>query len=389
MENKNIFLKPKLFKDSFIFTSQEGVIVTQGEAARVRDPFLNVLKRHSDFQNSFSNAFAKAKQLGIKNPTLVGAIPFDTRKPSELFIPERIGMVSREALQNSETCTKCCLKKNQDTECIKKKYISDVKKALHLIDNESLSKLVLSRECGLLLPNELDREGLLGHMLSICPSGYPFLVPMSDGGDFVGMSPELLLSKQGDKIISHPFAASLPKDKFTQKQATETFLSCGKSLSEHKIVVNDIVERLSPYCESLDYSTTPSTVESHSLWHLATKITGKLKDSSFNSLQLASVIHPTPAVCGLSTDLAFQKIMEIESTPRDLFTGMVGWCDENGDGQWAVSIRCGILKDKEARLFAGAGIVKESDPLNEWQETETKLKPMITLLESSNIYAYE
>lgn len=116
------------------------------------------------------------------------------------------------------------------------------------------------------------------------------------------------------------------------------------------------------------------------LWHLGTPIAGRLNGSEASVLSLACQLHPTPALCGYPTDLARQFIREQEPFRRALFSGIVGWCDSQGNGEWAVVIRCGVLDGHHVELFAGAGIVAGSDPAMEWAETGTKLGTMLKAL---------
>ena len=113
------------------------------------------------------------------------------------------------------------------------------------------------------------------------------------------------------------------------------------------------------------------------MWHLSSRITGELVDPSISSLALAVALHPTPAVCGYPTALAQEAIGTIEPFERGFYTGIVGWCDANGDGQWAVTIRCAEADEHSLRLFAGAGIVAGSKPESELAETEAKFRTML------------
>ncbi len=98
------------------------------------------------------------------------------------------------------------------------------------------------------------------------------------------------------------------------------------------------------------------------MWHLSTEVKGTLLDESISALELASALHPTPAVCGTPTEKAREAIQEIEPFDREFFTGMLGWSDINGDGEWIVTIRCAEVEENSLRLYAGAGIVAESKP---------------------------
>lgn len=116
------------------------------------------------------------------------------------------------------------------------------------------------------------------------------------------------------------------------------------------------------------------------LWHLSTVLKGILKRSDTDALTLALALHPTPAVCGYPTAAARKAIEEVETFDRGLFTGITGWMDADGNGEWAVTIRCGIVGSATVRIFAGAGIVEGSVPELEWAETNAKMLPMFETL---------
>jgi len=113
------------------------------------------------------------------------------------------------------------------------------------------------------------------------------------------------------------------------------------------------------------------------MWHLSTALEGQLRDPQTSVLQLACQIHPTPAVCGVPTLLARKLIDLVEPIDRGLFSGMVGWCNSQGNGEWVVTIRCGAVQHDRICLFAGAGIVEASCSDSEWKETQAKLGTML------------
>lgn len=152
-----------------------------------------------------------------------------------------------------------------------------------------------------------------------------------NGDILLGASPALLLRKQGDAFSSLPLAV-------------------------------------------------PQLITTSTLWHFSTPIEGSAKSSDENALSLACLLHPTPALSGFPHDVATTLISELELFERDLFGGIVGWCDEDGNGEWVVTIRCARINGNQVRLFAGAGIVLASSPEDEWNETGTKLSTMLNVL---------
>ncbi|WP_337172873.1 isochorismate synthase [Gemmatimonas aurantiaca] len=249
-----------------------------------------------------------------------------------------------------------------------------------------LRKVVLSRSLVLNSTTPIDLERLLAR-LRLDASVTTFATPLPSDADgqartLVGATPELLLEKSGDLVVSHPLAGSTPRrpSPADDRAAAEALLRSEKDQREHAAVVEAIADVLTPYCIALDIPRSPSLVSTATMWHLGTRITGRLRCDGTSSLELLDVVHPTPAVCGVPQDRARALIAELEAFDRDYFTGAVGWCDARGDGRWLVTIRCAEISGTRARLYAGAGIVVGSDPVNEGAETSAKLETMLRAL---------
>jgi isochorismate synthase len=164
-------------------------------------------------------------------------------------------------------------------------------------------------------------------------------------------------------------------------QARE-LLASTKNLDEHAFVIEWIREILGPVCAELNIPDGPELISTHEVCHLATPITGRLRDPATSALDLALLLHPTPAVCGTPTDLALDTITHLEED-RGFYGGAVGWCDAQGDGEWIVAIRCAELSadGHSVRAFAGGGIVAASDPNAELDETTAKLRTLLGSLQ--------
>ena len=215
--------------------------------------------------------------------------------------------------------------------------------------------------------------------------GYTFAIPIWSDGEataqptavMIGASPELLVRREGDRVFINPLAGSIPRHADpTEDQARRDGLAISeKDLREHGYVVRDIVRILREHCESLDVPEGPSVIGTDALWHLSTFIVGKLKNPQTTALELACALHPTPAICGYPTAAAFQQIQALEPFDREYFAGLVGWQRENGDGEWALTLRCARYDgERTLRLYAGAGTVAGSDPESEIRETATKME---------------
>jgi isochorismate synthase len=152
-----------------------------------------------------------------------------------------------------------------------------------------------------------------------------------------------------------------------------------KDAVEHRLVSKFVVEALRPYSRSVN-APPPEVVRFTNIQHLATSVTAELLDPPADALRLAAALHPTPAVGGWPRDAADVLIDELEGLERGWYAGAVGWIDGRGDGEFAVALRCGLLWEDGARLYAGVGVMPDSDPARELEETELKFKALLTAL---------
>lgn len=255
-----------------------------------------------------------------------------------------------------------------------------------IIANLSLSnirKAVISRIFELELDASIHIDHFFLRLITQNPNSYHFRFPLGKGAEFIGASPELLIRRSGKNIFTNPLAGSAPRQTDAQRDrdAAEKLTRSAKDAYEHRLVVEDIRTQLQPLCRELRVPDTPQLMQTGTMWHLSTPIQGTLKDPDTTALQIACRLHPTPALCGFPTQQAHRLIQLVEPFDRGLFGGIVGWCDAQGNGEWAVAIRCGVFSGNRAQLFAGAGIVKDSDPEGEWRETSAKLLTILKALE--------
>lgn len=340
-------------------------------------------------------ALHEAKQKGHTNPFVVGAIPFDDSNTMSLIIPEKM-IVSLPLLRDdiktkNETMTYVT---NLQSIPEAPHYVHNVKKGIELIKSGQLDKIVLSRSLHLTTSEEIEIPSLIRRLVKQNDAGYTFAVDLSDYSKeaiepkktLLGASPELLVSKIGEQLFANPLAGSRPRssDPLEDQRRANELLHSSKDLHEHAVVVKQVADTLRPFCQVLEVPQTPSVIHTETMWHLSTEIKGTLLDSRTTSLDLAIALHPTPAVCGSPTEQARQAIAEIEPFDRSYFTGMLGWCNADGDGEWIVTIRCAEVEKQELRLFAGAGIVAESVPEHEFEETAAKFRTMLLALELNN-----
>lgn len=197
-----------------------------------------------------------------------------------------------------------------------------------------------------------------------------------DGASFLGATPERLIEKRGREVQSEALAGSMPNRGIT---AEEVLFQSAKDLREHSIVVREIRAALAPLCNELDLSSKPIVRRLRYVMHLRTPITGRLREP-LHVLRLVERLHPTPAVGGVPVATACHWIRTQERQERGWYAAPIGWFDANGDGQFCVALRSGLIEGDHAFLYAGAGIVGDSDPSAEYAETRHKLTAMLSAL---------
>ena len=261
-----------------------------------------------------------------------------------------------------------------------------VARALARIEDGAFEKVVLARSLAVTAPAPLDVATVLTRLAARHPEAYAFAVDTTRGAGprrtLIGASPELLLSRQGRTVVSNPLAGTVARstDPDDDARRAAALADSAKDRHEHALVVEQVSERLAPFCRHLDVPAAPALSATDTLWHLSTRITGELRDPLPSALHLATALHPTAAVCGSPTTEARRALLDLEDVPRGFYTGLVGWCDDAGDGEWAVTIRCAEVAGRGARLHAGAGIVAGSRPEAEVAETTAKFRPLLAAL---------
>ncbi len=328
--------------------------------------------------------FEQAAQRGVEHPLMFGLVPFDATGNASLAIPLQweAADIPEHAEQANAGARPAIV--NRTPVPAPEQYGDMVRKALTLFAQGELKKVVLSRAMDIELDSPVDYARLLPDLLRRNAHGYTFAIPIwaqgpdaAPSGVMVGASPELLVRRSGDRIYVNPLAGSIGRSSDPEKDQSlrEGLARSEKDLREHGYVVADIVRILREYCDKLDVPDGPSVIGTDTLWHLSTYITGRLRDPSVTALELSCALHPTPAICGHPTSVAFGHIQQLESFDRGYFAGLVGWQLANGDGEWALALRCALhANGNRLRLYAGAGTVAGSDPDSEIRETATKME---------------
>jgi isochorismate synthase len=248
----------------------------------------------------------------------------------------------------------------------------------------AMRKVVLSRAVTVTTDVAPEPFDVVYSLAATYPECYPFGWRSGDG-TFVGASPELLVARMGDMVTANPLAGSAPRGEGEDDDRAygDSLMTSRKDRVEHAFVVDDVASRLDPFVRSLDVPPVPSLRKMATVQHLSTEIVGTVREPAPHVLDLVEALHPTPAVGGTPRDEALAFIDKIESTERGWYAGGIGWVDAAGNGQIALALRCGMLRGSTAYLYAGAGIVADSDPEQELRETRLKFKPLLDLLTAS------
>ena len=364
----------------FFFSTPEHTLLAQGEFSRVRATGDDTL---SGLADAVDQALAEARRAGHPNPVVVGAIPFDPAQAACLCIPHHLlcaGRLPADRSPAAPIAPALQITPDPAPAC----YMDAVQRAVLKMQAGELDKVVLARTLWLQAGETIDTPALLARLAAHNPHGYTFAVDLSaqDKGCLLGASPELLLSRRGDQVRSNPLAGSAARahDEAEDQRRARALQSSAKDLAEHAFVADAVARQLRPFCQTLDAPTAPSLIHTETMWHLSSDIRGLLRHDAPNSLRLAAALHPTPAVCGHPTASARALIRELEPFDRGFYTGMVGWCDSSGNGEWIVTIRCAQVQDRALRLFAGAGTVAASSPELELAETSAKFRTLLHAL---------
>lgn len=327
-----------------------------------------------------------------------GALPFNRLASAELVVPQiihghtaegarwrtEIGPISDAGLDPalfeapgvSSQPPECETPSTVDLQSVRsaKDWCAAVLAATELIKAGQLTKVVLARELLVQTDCPISATQLYLRLLRLYPAALCFAV-----NGFVGASPELLVSRVGEIVRAHPMAGTTPRTgeaEQDQRRASE-LLGSQKNRREHQITIDMVHDTLLPWCSYLDAEPVPSVVAAGPVQHLASTVEGRLSRPTPHVLDLVAALHPTPAVGGWPRGAALKAIDELELADRGPYAGPVGWTDAGGNGAFAVGIRAVELAGNTARLFAGVGVVEDSDPDAELEETRTKAQALL------------
>jgi isochorismate synthase len=248
------------------------------------------------------------------------------------------------------------------------------------IEEGEMSKVVLAREVVVSAGAAHDPAALFGAMREQFPACFCFCCGTPEAA-FIGASPELLVRRSGASVSTVALAGSTRRssDPAVDDHLGEQLLRSDKDRREQRIVSERIVRALKPHAVWVEAAPEPEIVKVANIQHLATPVIAQLANPH-SAIELAGMLHPTPAVGGEPWPAASQAIADLEGMDRGWYAGPVGWMDATEDGEFCVALRSALLRDREAHLFAGVGVVAGSDPAAELAETEVKLQALLPLL---------
>lgn len=323
---------------------------------------------------------------------IVGAVPFSTGNRAALMAPESAveteGPLEPPAHYRGVEAAEHAQVVGVTPVTTPEEHQATVAAAIETIRNSRLNKVVLARAVEVEFTESIDPLLIAARMIDLSSQRDGFAVDLGATGRYddrgtmlVGSSPELLISRRGKSIRAMPLAGSAARlrDREADAAVGRELQDSVKDLDEHRWVTEHYRQVLSSVCTELDIPEHPELVQTNEMWHLATVIRGTIPDNGPSALDLALMLHPTPAIAGSPTDDALGIINEVEE-PRDFYAGFVGWCRADGDGEYMVSIRCAEIAGAHARAWAGGGLVSSSSASAEMAETTAKLQTALRAL---------
>jgi isochorismate synthase len=338
-----------------------------------------------------------------RGPVALGALPFDPTRPGSLVVPEVLferDAQGRTWVTTVEPPAQDSSRHRDRVEAFlsdgaaarllpqptrfevsspraPEDWCDDLVAARDQLRSGTARKVVLARELIIEADQPLSRLAVLHQLRRAYPAAMLFA---ADG--FVGASPELLVERDGQRVRSHPMAGTAPRsgDPAADAALAEALLASAKNQIEHRYTIDMVHETLLPWCSYLDEEAAPSVVAMANVQHLATAVEGQLSSPPASVIELMLALHPTPAVSGSPRAEALDLLATYEGIDRGRYAGPVGWVDAAGNGAWTVGIRSAELDGPRARLFAGVGVVADSDPQAELAETRAKFEALLNAI---------
>jgi isochorismate synthase len=327
-----------------------------------------------------------------------GALPFDRSASGQLEVPEftitqlRSGEAWLTALESSTNWSELLDASPapvQEAQSLRSltmqptpdEYAHNVALAVEILRTKEIDKVVLARSVHGTVPEPIDAAAIAQRLHGREPLCTVFSIPTVDGRRFVGATPELIARRDGATLACHPLAGTiaLPPN-VAPDDYLNWLLGSSKNQYEHSVPVNEIVNALESVYDDVEAESSPSIVALRTLAHLGTWINASCRhiNDAPDALAVLRLLHPTSAVGGVPRQSAYELIQRLEQHDRGYYAGPLGWIDANGDGEWWIGFRGIEVKGNEFEAWAGAGIVTESDPTAEREETKAKLASFLS-----------
>lgn len=271
--------------------------------------------------------------------------------------------------------------KDQDQE----EWTHMVEDAIQIMEERAIKKIVLARTRNMLFQNELSSDELIRSLREQQENTCVFCLE-KESAAFLGATPERLIKKSGQHIYSACLAGSVSRAKTNDEDSRlgEWLLNDRKNRMEHQYVVSTVHDSLIDLCKQLNIPNQPVLMKNKNIQHLYTSVEGICAESA-SIFDFVERLHPTPALGGLPRMEAMDWIREHERSDRGFYASPIGWCDTQENGEFDVGIRSALINGRKAFLYAGCGLLKDSVPEQEYEETAIKFKPMLNALTRRNL----
>ena len=265
-------------------------------------------------------------------------------------------------------------------EIAKERYVAAVEDVTKQIKNGDADKVVIARSVKMNFEEEVSSVAALHHISNEQQESYHFGL-QKDGQLFFGATPERLIEISNGRAYSSCVAGSIERGKSAaeDRELGTELLNDHKNLAEHGHVVKMISEVFYDYCTDVTMPSEPGLMKIRDIQHLFTPIEGNIEQHT-DIFSLVAALHPTPALGGVPTNKSMDIIRENEQMDRGYYAAPIGWTDSDGNGEFAVAIRSALLDGNQAYLYAGGGIVADSEAEKEYEETWVKFRPVLRAL---------
>lgn len=368
--------------NSAVFLREGQLIIAKGEVLRLeafgKDRIHELSRKWKDLiaQSEITN------ESGLPGSGIIAltSITFSEKSsaPSVLYVPKTTmvirGESAFEVVADQEATPLVETKKPSGVflqgDLSASKFKELVERSVQTIANSDLDKVVLSRDLVMPINARPDLTEAITKLHQRYPHCWTYAI-----ADVFGASPELLLRAESGEVSARVLAGTAGRgtDPDVDRAIADGLAHSHKNRHEHDYAARSMVERLEPFCEIVEADAEPFSLALPDLWHLATDVRGKLKQG-ITLLDVIADLHPTAAVAGTPRLKAQELIAQLEPYDRAGYAGPVGWLSSDGSGELAIALRGGVIESDQIRAFAGCGIVEESDPQAELDETELKFR---------------